>query len=48
MYLYLPEWWNQLKEMQSKTNRPFKDYGSIFDLEKRFEEEKGEMEERMF
>lgn len=37
-YKYLPTYWNKLKELQSKTNRPFKKNKSIFDLEKQFEE----------
>lgn len=36
-YKYLPEYWERLKEFQSKTNRPFKGDKTIFDLEKRFE-----------
>lgn len=39
IYLYLPEYWEKLKEMQSKTDIPFKKYGSIFDLEERFKKE---------
>ena len=39
MYLYLPQYWEQLKEMQSKTDIPFKKYGSIFELEERFKKE---------
>ena len=38
-YKYLPEYWEKLKEYQSKTDRPFKKCGTIFDLEKRFESE---------
>ncbi len=38
IYLYLPEYWKKLKELQSKTSRPFrrKSGETIFDLEKRF------------
>ena len=37
-YLYLPEYWQKLKDYQSRTNRPFRRDGkTIFDLEKRFE-----------
>lgn len=36
-YLYLPQYWQKLKELQSKTNRPFKNNKySIFDLENKF------------
>ena len=36
-YKYLPTYWNKLKELQSKTQRPFKNNKySIFDLEERF------------
>lgn len=33
---YLPDYWNRLKELQSKTSRPFNSRYSIFDLEERF------------
>ncbi len=36
-YKFLPEYWERLKEFQSKTNRPFRGDQTIFDLEKRFE-----------
>jgi hypothetical protein len=37
----MPEYWEKLKALQMKTNRPMKGEGkSIFDLEKRFELEK--------
>lgn len=36
-YKYLPEYWERLKEFQSKTTRPFRGDETIFDLEKRFE-----------
>lgn len=39
-YIYLPEYWNKLKELQLKTARPFKyNKYTIFDLEKKFKEE---------
>lgn len=40
IYLYLPEYWEKLKELQSKTDRPYrrKTGETIFDLEKRFQE----------
>ena len=39
-YKYLPTYWNKLKELQSKTERPFRNNKeSIFDLEERFEKE---------
>lgn len=39
-YKYLPTYWNKLKDMQSKTDRPFKNNKySIFDLEERFKKE---------
>lgn len=41
MYLYLPEYWDKLKELQSKIEAPMKgNSGSVFDLERRFELEK--------
>ena len=40
IYLYLPKYWERLKELQARTSRPMKGEGkSIFDLEKRFSEE---------
>ena len=39
IYVNLPEYWDRLKEMQSKTNKPFKSYGNIFELEERFKRE---------
>lgn len=38
MYLHLPEYWNKLKELQQKTNRPYRrnSHETIFDLENRF------------
>lgn len=39
-YLHLPEYWQRLKDYQSRTDRPFRRDGkTIFDLEKRFENE---------
>lgn len=40
-FLYLPEYWKKLKELQAKTNRPFK-YGkyTINQLEEKFKKEK--------
>ena len=38
-YKYLPTYWALLKIFQSKTERPFKKSGTIFELEKRFERE---------
>lgn len=36
-YKYLPIYWNKLKELQLKTNRPFKyNKYTVFDLEKKF------------
>lgn len=37
MWKYLPEYWEKLKEMQDKTDIPFKKYGSIDELQIRFE-----------
>lgn len=38
IYLYLPEYWEKLKELQACTDRPFRRNSgeTIFDLEKRF------------
>lgn len=43
-YLYLPKYWQKLKDLQSRTDRPFKNNRyTIFDLETKFKEElKGE------
>lgn len=38
-YKFLPEYWEKLKRLQKRTDRPFKKSGSIFELEKRFEKE---------
>jgi 3'-phosphoadenosine 5'-phosphosulfate sulfotransferase (PAPS reductase)/FAD synthetase len=37
-YKYLPTYWNKLKELQQKTDRPFKNGKSIFDIEKKLKE----------
>lgn len=40
IYRYLPEYWERLRWMQTQMpGMPFKRYGSIFDLEKRFDAE---------
>lgn len=39
IYHYLPKYWNMLKGLQSRIDRPFKKQFSIFDLERRFAEE---------
>lgn len=47
IYQYLPEYWEKLKQIQSKTDRPMKKYrnrkygfyGSVFDLDRIFSEE---------
>lgn len=39
-YKYLPTYWNKLKELQNKTERPFRNNEeSVFDLEERFKKE---------
>lgn len=39
IYLYLPEYWEKLKDLQIRTARPMKGEGkSVFDLEKRFKQ----------
>lgn len=39
-YLHLPEYWQRLKDYQSRTDRPFRRDGkTIFDLEERFKKE---------
>lgn len=41
IYTHLPEYWNRLKEIQARTDRPMKGEGkSVFDLEERFRKEK--------
>lgn len=45
IYRYLPNYWNRLKMLQDKTDRPFKGIGkSVYELEKRFE---GEIQNEM-
>jgi 3'-phosphoadenosine 5'-phosphosulfate sulfotransferase (PAPS reductase)/FAD synthetase len=47
IYQYMPEYWERLKELQSKTDRPMKrfcnkkygKYGNVFDMERVFKEE---------
>lgn len=40
-YVYLPKYWEKLKDLQRRTTRPFKNNKyTIFDLEKKFKEEK--------
>ena len=40
MYLFLPEYWDLLKGLQSRVDRPFRRDGkTIFDLEKEFEKD---------
>ena len=47
IYLYLPQYWQRLRDLQSKINSPMKpfcnrrygEYGNIFDMEKVFAEE---------
>lgn len=47
IYTYLPEYWDRLKVLQSRTNRPMKGEGkSVFDLEKRFAAEREAEKER--
>lgn len=45
IYLYLPQYWDRLKDLQSKISRPFKGFykekpQGIFELEERFEKER--------
>lgn len=41
IYMYMPQYWDKLKELQSRTERPMKGQGkSVFDLERRFELER--------
>lgn len=40
MYIHLPEHWQALKDLQAKIPRPLKPYGTVFDLERRFEQER--------
>ena len=40
IYTHLPEYWDRLKEIQARTDRPMKGKGkSVFDLEERFRKE---------
>lgn len=40
MYFFMPDYWEKLKNLQSRTSRPMKGEGkSVFDLEKRFSSE---------
>ena len=39
IYKYLPKYWLKLKGIQSKIDRPMKQYGSVFELEERFKKE---------
>lgn len=39
MFLFLPEYWERLKNLQTKIELPFKENKTIFDLEKRFKSE---------
>ena len=38
MFLFLPSYWEKLKELQSKIDIPYKDKYTIFDLDKKFKE----------
>lgn len=39
-YLHLPEYWEKLKDLQRRTDRPYRGSGgTVFDLEKRFKRE---------
>ena len=40
IYLFLPEYWQKLRELQSQISFPMKREGTIFELERRFEIEK--------
>lgn len=50
IYLHLPEYWERLKEIQARLERPMKqykskkygEYGNVFDLERVFSGERGE------
>lgn len=39
MYLYLPDYWEQMKKLQSQINIPYRKDKTIFDFEKRFKKE---------
>lgn len=38
-YLYLPTYWQKLKDLQDKTDRPMKGKYSVYDLEEKFNKE---------
>lgn len=42
IYNLLPKYWNRLKFLQKRTERPMKSYGSVFELEERFAQENKE------
>lgn len=54
MFCYLPEYWQKLKDFQARTDRPMKNwhnkkygcYGNVFAMEKVFEQELKEKNER--
>ncbi|MDO4562198.1 MAG: hypothetical protein Q4C12_00030 [Clostridia bacterium] len=39
IYKFLPDYWEKLKMLQSKTDRPMKSSGTVFELEERFKKE---------
>lgn len=41
-WLYLPKYWQKLKELQVRTDRPFKKDKTIFDLEVKFKDKQNE------
>lgn len=44
MYLYLPGYWKQLRELQSQIDMPFKGEGkSVFELEEKFEKHRDQL-----
>jgi 3'-phosphoadenosine 5'-phosphosulfate sulfotransferase (PAPS reductase)/FAD synthetase len=45
-YKHLPNYWEKLKELQSKTQRPFKTGKTVFELEEKFKLE--EMQKHLF
>lgn len=49
MYLYMPKYWQRLRELQSRTSRPFRrDGNTIFDLEERFQREQEHKQLNLF
>ena len=44
IWKYLPYYWKCLKGLQSRIDEPFKQSGSIFELERRFEKESEQLE----